>query len=109
MWNNRHGRAIVVLLIALMIAPLATLAAHSRCLTELHACAPAPDLLTCCCVAVADDEQLSPSAGIVIVNGPAAGGAGTTRPIATVPSAAPTRPAPPLPVDRRVLFSPLLI
>ena len=103
---------LALLLTGLLIEPIAAMAGHARCLAKPYDCSPAPSPLPCCCVTVAEAEQLSLTPVIVVVNGPAAGGAGTSSLMAMPPRivfAQPSAPASSPPIDRLALFSQLLI
>ena len=103
---------LVLLLTGLLIEPIAAMAGHASCLARPHDCSPAVSPLACCCVTVVEAERLSLTPVIVVVNGPAAGGAGTGCLMATPPRvvfAQPSAPASSPPIDRLALFSQLLI
>ena len=101
-----------LLVTALLISPLAPLAAHARCRVAAHPCAPAPVLLACCCILVADAEQPSSTVGVVLDYQSAAGGP-EAGPRVWMPTCIafehPTIPAPSPPSDRFALLGQLLI
>ena len=102
---------LALLLTGLLIEPVAAMAGHARCLAKPYDCSPAPSPLPCCCMTVAEAEQLSLTPVIVVVNWPAAGGAGTSSLMAMprLVFAQPSAPASSPPIDRLALFSQLLI
>jgi hypothetical protein len=103
---------LALLLTGLLIEPIAAMAGYAGCLAKPYDCSPAPSALPCCCVTVAEAEQLSLTPVIVAVNRPAAGGAGTGCLMAMPPQivfAQPSASASSPPIDRLALFSQLLI
>ena len=102
---------LALLLTGLLIEPVAAMAGHARCLAKPYDCSPAPSPLPCCCVTVAEAERLSLTP-VIVVNGPVAGGAGTSSLMAMPPRvvfAQPSAPASSPPIDRLALFRQLLI
>ena len=101
---------LALLLTGLLIEPIAAMAGHARCRAKPYDCSGAPSPLACSCVTVAEAEQLSLTPVTIVVNRPAAGGAGTGCVMAMPPRvvfAQPSASSPP--IDRLALFSQLLI